>query len=121
MGTSPQICEDLDCDHTIEGAQCKSIQHVQVKKPRRKKKKQRKKTMKEWVSESYKNIMSTMHHLCCVSTKDILGKWRFTRSLNWYSTPEYVNRLLMIGAKVNFMQILGIANIVQNPYNQNCK
>ena len=38
MGISPQICEDLDCDHTIEGARCKSLQHLQTKRTRMKKK-----------------------------------------------------------------------------------
>ena len=100
MGVPSQICEDLDCDHSVHGNLCKSFQQAQTKQHRMKKKKVKKRTMKEWVFDSYKNTLSSLHHLFCVSTKDLLGKWRFTRSLNWYSTPEYVNRLLMIGAEV---------------------
>ena len=100
MGSPSQFCEDLDCDHTVNGICCKSLPHPQIKQTRLKKKKVKKRTPKEWVSDSYKNALSALHHLFCVSTKDLLGKWRFTRSLNWYSTPEYVNRLLMVGGKV---------------------
>ena len=100
MGSPSQFCEDLDCDHTINGNCCKSVHHAQIRQTRLKKKKVKKKTLKEWVSHSYKNTLSALHRLFCVTTKDLLGKWRFTRSLNWYSTPEYVNRLLMIGGKV---------------------
>ena len=55
MGISPQICEDLDCDHTIEGNRCKSMQHLQIKRTRMKKKKVRKKSLREWVSTTYKH------------------------------------------------------------------
>ena len=100
MGSPSQFCEDLDCDHTVNGNCCKSLHHVQIKQTRLKKKKVKKRTLKEWASHSYKSTLSALHRLFCVSTKDLLGKWRFTRSLNWYSTPEYVNRLLMVGGKV---------------------
>ena len=94
------ICDDLDCDHSKEGAQCKN--QVQMKTTNvKKKKKKRGKSSTEWVSSSYKSIKALVHRFFCISTKNVLGRWRFTRSLNWYSTPEYVNRIFMIGEKVS--------------------
>ena len=100
MGGPQQICEDLDCDHTIPGYRCKSLQNIVIKTPKTSKKKVKKKTFREWASDSYEYVTSSIHYLFCISTKDLLGKWRFTRSLTWYSTPEYNNRLLMINSKV---------------------
>ena len=99
------ICDDLDCDHTTEGAQCKH--QAQAKNPKMKRKlKKKRKSPTEWISTSYQSMKSIMHQFFCISTKNVLGRWRFTRSLNWYSTPEYVNRVFMIGEKVSGNQLL---------------
>ena len=93
-----QICDDLECDHSSRMTECK-IQ-VENKSARLKKKLEKKKTLVESISDTMKWIQTIMYSFFCVSTKNILGRWRFTRSLQWYSTSEYINRLVMIGDKV---------------------
>ena len=96
---SQNICDDLECDHTIEGAQCKH--NVRPKKLNAKKKiTKKRKSPTKWILNTYQLIKTLLHQFFCISTKNVLGRWRFTRSLQWYSTPEYVNRLFMIGGKV---------------------
>ena len=94
-----QICDDPDCDHTSERTQCKNQFQTKVHKIKKKSKKRKKPT--EWCSSFYKWAHSLIYQFFCVSISNTLGKWRFTRSLEWYSTAKYVNRLFMIGEKVN--------------------
>ena len=53
------------------------------------------------LSSISKRIKSLIHASCCLPISNFLGKWRFTRDLEWYSTTKYDNRLLSIGNKVN--------------------
>ena len=98
-----QICDDLECDHSSHMTECKN--QVQNKNARLKKKPEKKRTLRESVSVTWKWIQTIMYSFFCISTKNILGRWRFTRSLQWYSTSEYINRLVMIGDKVTAIYV----------------
>ena len=96
-----QYCDDLECDHSANMTECKI--RLQYKNIRSRKKTARRKTPMEVVSDSWKWVETLMYSFFCISTKNILGKWRFTRNLQWHSTSEFLNRLVIIGDKVNLI------------------
>ena len=53
------------------------------------------------LSSISKRIKSLIHASCCLPISNFMGKWRFTRDLEWYSTTKYDNRLFSIGNTVN--------------------
>ena len=53
------------------------------------------------ISSVYKRINSVIQSCCCLPIGNFLGKWRFTRDFEWYSTTKYDNRLFSLGNKVN--------------------
>ena len=96
-----QFCDDLECDHSANMTECNK--RLQNKNIRSRKKAGRRKSPKEVISDKWKWIKTLMYSFFCISTKNILGKWRFTRNLQWHSTSEFVNRLVIIGDKVNLL------------------
>ena len=52
------------------------------------------------LSTVYKRLNSVIQSCCCLPIGNFLGKWRFTRDFEWYSTTKYDNRLFSLGNKV---------------------
>ena len=51
-------------------------------------------------------VNSALQSCCCLPISNFLGKWRFTRNFEWYSTTKYDNRLFSIGNKVTRSLVL---------------
>ena len=145
------ICDELDCDHTLENPECnynKPRQSYSVNKisphnntcrasknnknvkslvksggnarniianvlqrvsvfptnpapGSRNKNGKRRKQDTFSISSFYKRVNSVIQSCCCLPLGNFLGKWRFTRDFEWYSTTKYDNRLFSLGNKVN--------------------
>ena len=64
------------------------------------KKSRKRKNEAPTLSLFHKRVKSSIESCCCLPIRNFLGKWRFTRDFEWYSTAKYDNRLLSIGNKV---------------------
>ena len=66
---------------------------------------QKRRKQNAWSLSSISSRVNTsIQASCCLPIRNFLGKWRFTRDLEWYSTTKYDNRLFSIGNKVRFKQ-----------------